>query len=135
MADQQKPAPSDDDVLARPSDFTVDQVIAALGRAPQARVEQAKIAESEGKNRAGILDFQAQPPTVEQALRSEDGVERYTSAGWQERARWLTVEGHAVTRHAVVGALHGSAAHELFSQQQVEQRLQRFLTTPECDLP
>lgn len=63
-------------------------------------------------------------------------MERYTPAGWEERSRWLTaVEGRTADRHAVKGALHDVEPWELLSQAEVERRLEKFLTTPENELP
>lgn len=118
MAD---PTPTDEQVLADPGAYTVEQVTDVFARAAPSAIETAKAAEAAGKARQGIAEWEPQP-TAKASSGSPRAV-RYDPAGWRERAR----SEFNVSPHAIAGALHNAPPDELLTKSEVKQALGQFL--------
>jgi hypothetical protein len=110
--------PTDGDILADPSAFTVEEVTEAFARASDDDVDMAKALEEQGKNRAGIANWErptSDEPAPDQVVFT--------------RERLLSSEAQAITgvpSWVLVGALHGDDSAE-FTREQIDEKVQAFL--------
>lgn len=112
---------TDEQVLADPGDYTVDEVLDAFSRSTPLQIADAKELEADGAGRKGISEFEPRPPAPP---APPDPAQQVFS-----RERLLDrVEGPSITGQShptIVGALHGEDGSE-FTRAQVEKLVSSF---------
>lgn len=116
MADGRKTLsdPSDEQVLAAPADYTVEEVTSALERAPEGRIEAVKVAERGGENRKGIMEWAPAPPADTKPVAV-----KYSASEWKERAR----SEFGRSPHFLAAALCDAKPGQLFTKAQAEKAI------------
>lgn len=120
MAPRDATEPRDEEVLADPESFTVEQVVAVFARSSDDDVVAAQKLEKDGKARATLLNF-ARP------TGHDDGEPRFS------RERVLGPEGGqilpSVQGYVLAGAIHESDAQE-FTRSELHSLVDAFLARP-----
>ena len=108
--------PTDEQVLADPGSFTVEQVTSVFERTADDAVVAAKQLEADGEGRKGIVGW-------ERPAARHQGEPEFS------RERLLSADGPLITghpRYVIVGALHG-VERETFTREQIAKTINEFL--------
>lgn len=109
--------PTDEQVLADPSAYTVDQVLDVFRRSTPGQVDAAKELEADGKARASIADYLPPPPEPDPIE------ERYSRDRIIDREEGPRIAG--VKHPVIVGALDGND-NETFTRTELSALVDAF---------